>query len=135
MKRTLLTELITQAARQQGYTPYSGAEARLDETAKAFPALWLSPAKLTGCSGRNEGYLTYRIEIFLAHTAGKMTPEAKDALWDRMETDAVGLYCSVAADPAVRQTRNLTCTPDENALTRHATLSMKVGFEVEIPFC
>lgn len=135
MTRKSLAACIKQAATDLGYCFHSGFDYRMNETIIAYPAVWLSPAKVVGVDGINEGRVKYRVALQMMTLAGKAGKEKKEEMWNGLEQNAIELYRKMAQSSLVSSVSVTECAPGEFSMTNHGELSVCLKMDVEMPFC
>lgn len=135
MTRALLNNYIRQEAKKLRYTCYEGFVHRAGTDTDWFPALWIAPLQLAGVEGRQERRIKYRVAVCLMHLNDRYTERQKEALWTKMEQDAIMLFTGLAVQDHMAAVRNLSCKPDELSRTGAGELSMNVEFEAELFEC
>lgn len=100
-----------------------------------LPCVWLCPLELTDKTGRNEGVKTYAGTMYFVEAIAGLTPEDKDAAWDRMEEAALRVLNAAAESRDIKLIENIRCLPDELALTGYMSISITVKFDVKVGYC
>ena len=106
MTRALLNNYIRQEAKKLRYTCYEGFVHRAGTDADWFPALWIAPLQLAGVEGRQERRIKYRVAVCLMHLNDRYTERQKEALWTKMEQDAIMLFTGLAVQDHMAAVRN-----------------------------
>ncbi len=128
MKREELTELVRAAAADLGYAFHTGQEHTMSGTVRVYPAAWLAPPAVRSHTGRGEGETTWRMTLHLMTlpTGGSTA----DALWNRLEGDALSIAARLASSPAVCAVSNVGCVPARQSLTPHGETSVALTCDV-----
>lgn len=101
-----------------------------------FPIAWLTPPRLLSKSGRNDGEVIYQVVLYLFDKRINYTDEDKIAIWTKLENDAIAGFIKLQnGNEDILTASKLQCDPDEFSLTGYKELSIKVSFEVTIPYC
>jgi hypothetical protein len=129
MKRDRLAALVEAAANGRGYNFLTGEEHLIASTARVWPAAWLVPPGVTGHTGRREGETTLRLTLHLMTlpAAAEASPEA---LWQRLERDALEIAAEIAASSEVCAVGGIRCTPARQSLTPHGETSLSLQADV-----
>lgn len=134
MNLSYLTRSFDRAAQSAGYEFASATKEYLPTQIASFPAVFLLTPSCCSVEGRNSGKLTYRITLHLMSKGAKRAPANRDTLLDRLETDALTIFASIAACHRILAVENLTLTPAALPLTARGDVSMTVTADVVTEF-
>ena len=112
-----------------GFAPY------INEGGYSLPCAWLCPLELIEKSGRKEGWKTYAGVMYIMEPIDGLSPEEKDAAWDRMEMVAEKTFAAAMESGDISIVENIKCAPDEYALSGFGTVSIAVNFDVKMKYC
>ena len=134
MSSKKLTTAIREAAEECGYEFHAGQQYRMDAQIVRTPAVWLLPLRLEKVEGRTRGVCHYKATVHLLHDCPDHATEAKEALWNRMEADAMRICTLMCGDERVKSASATGCTAAEFTLTNRGELSLTVDYSVQVPF-
>jgi hypothetical protein len=129
MKKEKLTDVLRAAATSAGYAFHTGLAHRMNGSVRVYPAVWLEQPVLKSIAGRTEGEATYRTTI---HVMSLPSATGKEAVWARLEQDALAIVRSATADDAVCRTGSISCTPAEGSLTVHGECSVTLMCDITL---
>jgi hypothetical protein len=133
MKRDRLVELAGEAARTAGYAFHTGEEHLTGGTVRVYPAAWLAPPTVRSHTGREEGETRFRITLHLM--ALPTADEHSEAVWQRLEKDALGIASRMASSTEVCAVENVRCSPCRQSLTPHGETSATLECEITMWYC
>jgi hypothetical protein len=128
MKRDRLIEIVSAAAKAQGYAFHTGEEHLATSTVRVYPAVWLAPPTVKAHTGRAEGETTWRLTLHLM-TLPTAAAQA-EAVWQALERDALEIAGSIAMSDEVCAIANVGCTPARQSLTVHGETSVALSVDV-----
>lgn len=135
MLREKLNTAVKQAVTAEGYCFHSGFAYRINNEICQFPAAWLLPLQLSAVDGRHDGFVTYKATLYLMHLERKPKPETKERQWDEMERAALRIIDRITFSERVFNVSGIRCTPEENTLSNHGEISLKLECDVRLRFC
>ncbi len=127
MKKEELTDILRAAATGAGYAFHTGAAHRMNGAIRVYPAAWLEPPVLKSAEGRMEGDLTYRVTL---HMMALPASADKEALWTKLEEDALAVARAIASNPAVSRIADISYAPAEQSLTAHGEVSIALACDI-----
>ena len=130
MKRTQLIEIVGAAASAAGYDFKCGEAEKIGSTVRNYPAAWLVTPAAYDISGRNEGTISYSLQLHMMGLKGASTVE-------QLEADALAIAASVCADPAIfcqSGSRGFEISTQSGSLTSHGELSVTLSGVVSMGF-
>ena len=115
---------------------YQGFIYRVQDTVSMqYPWTWMCPVELSSKEGRNEGTLTYDVTLYLFDRREQYTACIREDIWEEMEGKALSAYLSLFDNEDIDYLQNFKCLPDEHNLTPTLELSIRVTFQVVMPYC
>lgn len=133
MNRTYLIAAVQRAAEGLGYNFFSGPDPVLAGRVDSFPAVWLSPPRLTERRGRNERRCNYKVNIYFL--TERIAAARQDDLWDILERDAVSLVDTLEGEEHIQRVDNAKYTPNKLPLTKNGEAGLTAEFDVEMFYC
>jgi hypothetical protein len=133
MNRNYLIAAVRRAAEGLGYAFFSGPDPVLAGRVNSFPAVWLSPPRLTERRGKSECRSNYKANIyFLTENIG---PAQQDELWGILQRDAESMADTLEAEEHIQRVYNVKCTPNKLPLTKNGEAGLAAEFDIEMFYC
>lgn len=132
--REKLTNAVATAALKCGYSFFCGSENRMSCDMDAVPAAWLLPVEVSQVDGKDQGVVSYEIELRLVELDNKYSNEQKESLYSKMETHAMQIYRLLCEDEAVQAVTSVSWSPSEYCYTQQAELSLDIEMKIEMVF-
>ncbi len=134
MTRKLLIKALRETAEHLGYTFHTGHESQIAARVKTFPAVWMSPLRITGVHGHRDCRVTYRVKLrFL--TLGGFRRISDETLWQIVESDALSLYNTLAETDGIEHVAHFKATPSALFSTKSGDISTEVEFDIDTFHC
>lgn len=135
MIRDNLNEALTDALEKYGYSIFRGSIDRVSKELTTVPAAWIAPAKITDIEGRDQGTITYNVNVKLIDIDKATSSTQREETWGEMEQKAIRIYQAVCDNENVKDVENLSCEPKEYIYTAHGEVSLDMEFDVVMRFC
>lgn len=134
MSRQTLTTAVESACKAAGFDFETGFEYRLASQIDRLPVAWLETPRLQKTVGRSEGTKYYDVKINLLDRCAGQTPDAREALWDLLESKASQIVDTLRTHEAVIAMQDVALQPGECPLTAAGELSLGVECVALISF-
>lgn len=133
MNRNYLIAAVRRAAEGLGYTFFSGPDPLLAGRVNSFPAVWLSPPRLTEHRGQSERRKNYKVNIYFL--TANIAAAQQDELWGVLECDAESMAEELESDEHIQRVYNLRCSPNKLPLTKSGEVGLTAEFDIETFYC
>lgn len=128
---TTISEILKKYATEHGMKFMSGHAKQMTETKLSFPLIWLEPLVLTQRAGRKDGTATFRVKLHIMQLNSNFPKKPLEEAWDEMMAIAINLFDSLADNPDVICTKNLSCAPATSRMTNYGELAVTAAFDVD----
>lgn len=135
MRQKLMTA-IKKAFLKTGYSLLQGFIPLNGNNTVQLPALWLSPLRLAGKSGRTEGVMVYRVTLHLLSSAQALTQEMKEQKWTEFESLTTESITALFDDTDIEIVglSEMQIIPTELNLTQSGEVGVQINFNIEVNY-